>query len=794
MATRPHGILLNSKPAQCSIYESGRMFYDALRHSPSYSLDYLEISSFPEIPRTGYDFYAFNYHHVTMAWLETKRLAELPGKKLTFVLEMLPDNPFVFCPKDFDAYCVPDPTHSCPDPRVFAFPRPLECAPELPPHVAKDVPWIGSFGFATPGKGFEVVVHAANREFERAVVRLNIPSGTYADPNAERARQLGEFCRSLAKPGIEVRVDHRFLPKQELIAWCAENTLNVFFYHRNQPGLSATTDQAVVSGRPLLVSPCDTFRHIHEYIRPYPGLSLRGAIATTGPAVARMQNDWAPQRFSARFATVLSSVLKGSYQSETASERLAASARPHRARRKVLFVNHSEAACGIHQFGKRIARALAGPGTSEWIYCECDDARTYSERVAAENPDAVVFNYYPATMPWVSAALLQQDGVPCASVLHEICATSADSVLTDVFDLQIAHDPTLPGDTDALLRAGRPLALAPRLTPPPPQLTIGSFGFALPGKGFARVVTKVEREFDDATIRLHIPRSPFADPHGKELERCVAECRAANRKPGIRLELTHDLLADADLLEFLAGNSLNVFLYAASRSRGISSVLDLALAVDRPIAITKSAMFRHLHDLTPSICIEDRSLGEILASGTAPLGALRERWSPAATRADYERLADRLLGSPGAPAQDLFLAALARVGRAKPAATVLCADARGDDFLVAAVDQGVRPTEVVRMDPESALLARSSGRPHYDLICGANLLRLVASDRKNLHRLGALLAPGGHAVLGADQQEALDPAALQGLREQLCAGVAELELAFAGASPTSPWILRRRLP
>ena len=29
MATRPHGILLNSKPAQCSIYESGRMFYDA---------------------------------------------------------------------------------------------------------------------------------------------------------------------------------------------------------------------------------------------------------------------------------------------------------------------------------------------------------------------------------------------------------------------------------------------------------------------------------------------------------------------------------------------------------------------------------------------------------------------------------------------------------------------------------------------------------------------------------------------------------------------------------------------
>src|SRR5262245_32861441 len=123
----PRVLLLNCKPAQCSIYESGLMFRAALRDSERYQLEYREIASFEDIPRDGYDLYALNWHHITMRWLDPARLRDLPGKKLTFVLEMRPGDPFCYCPSDaFDAYCVPDPTHRCADPRVFAFPRPLE--------------------------------------------------------------------------------------------------------------------------------------------------------------------------------------------------------------------------------------------------------------------------------------------------------------------------------------------------------------------------------------------------------------------------------------------------------------------------------------------------------------------------------------------------------------------------------------------------------------------------------------------------------------------------------------------
>ncbi|MFQ5506161.1 MAG: hypothetical protein ACE5F1_15415 [Planctomycetota bacterium] len=301
------GIFLNSAAANCSIYESGLMFARALQGSSEFALDYMEIARFEHIP-PGYDFYLFNYHHVTMRWLDPRRIRELGGRKLGLVWEMLPDDPLVLYPDVFDAYLVPDPTLECPDERVFAFPRPLELATDLPACEERDVPVIGSFGFATPGKGFDAVVWAAGHEFERAIVRLNIPTGTHADEGGRRARAYADLCRLIAKRGIELRIEHRYLSKPALVAWCAQNTVNVFLYHRDQPGLSATTDQAISSGRPLLVSPCHTFRHIHAYQSPYPATSIKAAIASGAAAVSTMQADWHPSATRRRFERVLARI------------------------------------------------------------------------------------------------------------------------------------------------------------------------------------------------------------------------------------------------------------------------------------------------------------------------------------------------------------------------------------------------------------------------------------------------------------------------------------------------------
>lgn len=309
---KPRGLFVNVPEANCSIYESGRMTFGCLALSDRYELEYLEIDEYARDIDTRFDFYAFNYHHVRMSWLDPASVRRLPGLKLTFVLETLPGNPFVLCPPDaFDIYCVLDPTMPEVDGRVYAFPRPLETPPPLPAYVEPSVPVIGTFGFATLGKGFELVVDAANREFDRAVVRINIPPTMFAYrprfslARKEYAQVLGDLCRKTAKPGVDIVITHDYLTKPDLIRWCAENTLNCFLYNRNAPGLSATTDQAIVSGRPLAVSADPTFRHIHPFIRPYPEQNLRASIASSAGGVRAMREEWTPRNFASQFEQVL---------------------------------------------------------------------------------------------------------------------------------------------------------------------------------------------------------------------------------------------------------------------------------------------------------------------------------------------------------------------------------------------------------------------------------------------------------------------------------------------------------
>ena len=302
-------LFINNKEAKCSIWASGKMVYDVLKHSEAFSIDYIEIEpGCKEIP-DGYDILLFNYHHITMSWFGKRDIQMLPGIKLTIVLEVLPDDPFCLCPSDyFDGYVVLDPTIKDDFKKVFSFPRPLDLIKPTIKYKKGKVPVIGSFGFATPGKGFEKVIDAVNNEFDRAVVRINIPYGTYVNDSEKTAKLLGAECIARAKSGIEVKITHDYMSKQELVDWCASNTLNCFLYDRDLPGLSATTDQAILSLRPLSVSNNETFRHITQYIPAYPEWSLHKSITDSQPIIKKIKQDWSIDNFNNKFELLLSCV------------------------------------------------------------------------------------------------------------------------------------------------------------------------------------------------------------------------------------------------------------------------------------------------------------------------------------------------------------------------------------------------------------------------------------------------------------------------------------------------------
>lgn len=348
---------------------------------------------------------------------------------------------------------------------------------------------------------------------------------------------------------------------------------------------------------------------------------------------------------------------------------------------RILFVTHKQKVCGVHEFGISVADALKKSAKYAVTYAECASPEELLAFVAGENPQAIIYNYYETTLPWLDKDLLNKIDIPSLGIMHEVNQIAADTADTSLFDYHIAPDPTLVTNNPIVFKTGR---LIPKYTnkfSPPSVTTIGSFGFASHGKGFERLIIAVQEEFDEAIIRLHVPSGDFINADVKEI---VNQCQRLIVKPGIKLIATHEFLERSQLFDFLAQNTLNAFFYERLDGRGISSTIEMALAVRRPIAVTRSTMFRHVISTYPSlddppISIEDDdrmsfiqeftlrfkrrkylrlqankfpaqwllkpslTLKQIIDNGTAPLERFYNQWTEPNLVLDYERILDRVL-------------------------------------------------------------------------------------------------------------------------------------------------------
>ena len=312
----------------------------------------------------------------------------------------------------------------------------------------------------------------------------------------------------------------------------------------------------------------------------------------------------------------------------------------------ILFVSHAQQQCGVYQFGVNVAGVLAGSERYRFVYQEARDAEHLRMAVQAARPAAIIYNHHPATLPWMERQVVRRLKVPQAGILHEVTQRVAHFANNSLFDYHIAPDPTLQPDNPLVFKTGRLLPHYVNHQPVPKITTVGCFGFGTKGKGFDKVVRRVHEEYDRAIIRLHMPVATFADAQASGVVAAEEACRALITKPGVELRITHEFLSMPQLLDFLAGNTINAFFYDEQEGRGISSVVDHSLAVGRPLAINRCSMFRHVLAARPSICIEDSSLREIIAHGDAPLRPFREAWTDANLIRDYERIVDHMLARP----------------------------------------------------------------------------------------------------------------------------------------------------
>lgn len=306
---------------------------------------------------------------------------------------------------------------------------------------------------------------------------------------------------------------------------------------------------------------------------------------------------------------------------------------------KGLLISHKGSHCGVYQFGRGLFDTLGKGGGISWTYAECASLDEAKQAVAQHRPDAILFNHHPMTMPWATRVPLKDLGARIFGLLHQVDQQGADKVETDPFEYLICLDPTLVPRNPRILRAPRFVSEpAPALPPAPETFTIGSFGFATPAKGFDRLCALVDAQFDRAIIRLNLPLhdDPKVIPQSM-VDGVIASCRAAIKKPGVELVVTHDFFDNAGILKFLASNTMNAFTYHDAPAHGVSSCSDFALASGRPFALSRSSMFRNFFHVNPSIFVEDRSLADIAAAGTHNLAEARAALAPERAGAEWNR-------------------------------------------------------------------------------------------------------------------------------------------------------------
>ncbi len=304
----------------------------------------------------------------------------------------------------------------------------------------------------------------------------------------------------------------------------------------------------------------------------------------------------------------------------------------------ILFINHPEKECGVHQFGENVYSAIRYSKVFNFHYCECSNRDDLENFIRQHKPSAVIYNYYGSTMPWLNTGITRKIRIPHIGIIHEVTQDRVNEANKTLFDFHIAPDPTVLLTNPIVFKTGRLIPEFKGKESNPSITTIGSFGFGTKGKGYTKIIETVQEEFDEATIRFNIPFARFGDAAGEGARAYAEACQKLIKKPGIHLEITHSFWSQNEVLDFLSANTINCFFYDENKNRGISSVIDLALAVDKPIAITRSNMFRNISDTTPSVCIEDRSLKEIIQQGTAHLLPYKKEWAAANLCWDYERI------------------------------------------------------------------------------------------------------------------------------------------------------------
>lgn len=274
----------------------------------------------------------------------------------------------------------------------------------------------------------------------------------------------------------------------------------------------------------------------------------------------------------------------------------------------ILFINNNKHNCGVYQYGVRLFDILNKTNDIGYQYLEIEHLDNYLT-INFTKFNAVIYNYHEFTMPWLNNDTIQKK-TKNIGLQHDIKEYS-------FFDYIGMLDLTMT-ETNNNFTVPRPLfeKFEKEVTNDTIQNFInykednvpifGSFGFGFNHKGFHKIVKMVSEQYKKAIIKFIMPQSDYCPYNYNETDKICKQYLGND----IKLLITHEFFSNNDILNFLDSNTMNIFLYETVPGAGLSSVIDYALSVKKPIGISNSNMFRHIY--SAEICLYNISINQCI--------------------------------------------------------------------------------------------------------------------------------------------------------------------------------------
>jgi hypothetical protein len=282
----------------------------------------------------------------------------------------------------------------------------------------------------------------------------------------------------------------------------------------------------------------------------------------------------------------------------------------------VLFLNHKISRCGVYWYGIRLYNIWKKSINNIFHYQELDCVDEYNNII--KSYDVIIYNYHCMTMPWLNNQILKKN-IKNIGIWHE-------GPINIFFNKIIDVSSTIPRpifETIPVSIENTNNKIIEFLNYSKEEVPIiGSFGFGFDSKGFDKIITLVCNSFDKAIIKLIITISEFGDKDGSIVKRINETCYNLVTNPNIEVKIINEFLSDNDILYFLGKNDINVFLYNTENNRGLSSVIDFAFSVNRPVCISDSYMFRNIY--SENIAINYKSIKDCIKNDLDYIYKFRE--------------------------------------------------------------------------------------------------------------------------------------------------------------------------